>query len=73
MSAQAPVRELVALTREHGVQQVFCAATSPAMRLLGSAVALATGVKIQLFPTVDEAWAGARAAVRRGGPSFERG
>ena len=65
ISAQGPVRDFVALTRDHGVQEVYCAAISPAMRLLGSAVALATGVRIQFFSTVDAAWAGARAAERR--------
>jgi hypothetical protein len=66
MAIQAPVREFVALTREHGVGEVFCAAISPAMRLFGSAIALAVGVRIHFFPTVEAAWAAARIAVRRG-------
>ena len=73
MSVQGPVRDFVALTREHGVQEFFCAAISPAMRLLGSVVALATGVRIHLFSTADAAWASARTAVRRGTVSTERG
>lgn len=63
-SVQGPVREFVAFTKEHGVREVFCAATSPAMRLLGSAVALATGVRIQFFPTAEAAWVSARAAAQ---------
>ena len=65
VGVQGPVREFVALTRAHGVTEVFCAATSPAMRLFGSALALATGVKIHFFATADAAWTSARIAAKR--------
>ena len=65
VAIQGPAREFVALAKQHGVREVFCATRSPAMRMLGVALGLATGVRMHVFPTVEEAWAGARAAAQR--------
>ena len=62
MSAREPGREILVLAREHGVREIFCAAPSPAVRMLGVALGLAVGVRIHFFSTIAEARASAGAA-----------
>lgn len=67
MSSREPGREILVLAREHGVREIFCAAPSPAVRMLGVALGLAVGVRIHFFSTTAEARATAKAPAKRRG------
>jgi hypothetical protein len=57
-------RELFVQLRSYGVREIFCASTSPAVRMLGVGLGLATGVHFHAYTTADEALLAAQAAGR---------
>lgn len=55
-------RELFVQLRSYGVREIFCASTSPALRMLGVGLGLATGVHFHAYATADEALRAAQLA-----------
>lgn len=67
MSSREPGRDLLALVKEHGIHESFCALSSTAVRMLSVALGLAMGVRSHFFSSMDEATAAAKASARRRG------
>ncbi|MEP7125216.1 MAG: hypothetical protein ABJE95_30075 [Byssovorax sp.] len=53
-----------AALQSYGVREIFCATPSAAVRMLGVAVGLATGMHFSSFVTLDEAEVAAKQAAR---------
>lgn len=64
-SSRSAGREILHLVKSHGIRESFCATSLSVVRVVGAAMVLAVGMRVWLFPTIDEALAAAKLAVRR--------